>query len=138
MTQSIYTAEVSGQPTFAKSPDGQLDIALGHPVEMGGDGVSGTNPEQLFAAAYIACFSGTSMMVAKQKGLTLSGAPELTCTCALVKGDTGPGYIFDVGLTVSLPGLTEAEADEVVATADAICPISNTLRGQSRVAIRKG
>ncbi|MGZ9811174.1 Ohr family peroxiredoxin [Pseudoroseicyclus sp. H15] len=137
MSKSLYTAEVSGTPSAVKSPDGQLETPLGLPVEMGGDGVSGTNPEQLFAAAYIACFSGTSMMVAKEKGLTLSGEPELSCTCALVKDDKGPGYIFDVALKVNLPGLTEAEADDVVATADVMCPISNTLRGSSQVSVSR-
>lgn len=67
MSKVIYNAVVNGSISAVKSIDDQHDVKLGLPVEMGGDGVSGTNPEQLFAAAYIACFSGTATIVAKQK-----------------------------------------------------------------------
>lgn len=133
--KSIYTAKVAGGHSHVDSGDGQLVVPVGLPIEMGGDGVSGTNPEQLFAAAYIACFTGTLGIVAGQKGIMLSTPPRATCDCALVKAPDGPGYIFDVALKVEIDGVEPSVRDGLIEAADALCPISNTLRGQSRVTI---
>lgn len=133
--KSIYTAKVDGHHAHVDSGDGQLDVSVGLPTEMGGDGVSGTNPEQLFAAAYVACFTGALGMVAGKQGITLQAPPHATCTCALVKAPEGPGYIFDVALSVEIPGVEPDVRDALVSAADALCPVSNTLRGHSRVAV---
>lgn len=133
--KSIYTAIVHGDKVGVTTSDNQLNVPLGLPVEMGGDGVSGTNPEQLFAAAYIACFTGTLGLVAGKRRIKLAELPRATCSCALVKAAEGPGYVFAVELKVELPGLDDSTREQLVAEADQLCPVSNTLRGQSQVSV---
>lgn len=130
MMTTLYTAEATatgeGRNGRARTDDGQLDLNLAVPRELGGAG-GATNPEQLFAAGYAACFHSALKTVAR---LTKVQLPETSVTArvGLGKLDNG-GYGLTVGLAVHLPGLDEAAAADLVAKAHQTCPYSNATRG---------
>ncbi len=133
----IYTAHAStvggrGEGT-ARSSDGMLDVKLAHPKEMGGNG-QGTNPEQMFAAGYAACFLGAMKFVAGQQKLAL---PRETRIDAEV--DFGPrvggGFGIGVRMAISVPGVDRAKVEEIVAAAHQVCPYSNATRGNVDVGL---
>ncbi|MEV0269506.1 MAG: organic hydroperoxide resistance protein [Hamadaea sp.] len=127
---TLYTAEAvatgEGRNGRARTDDGQLDLTLAVPKELGGAG-GATNPEQLFAAGYAACFHSALKTVARLGKVQL---PETSVTArvGLGKLDTG-GYGLTVALAVHLPGLDEAAARNLVAQAHQTCPYSNATRG---------
>lgn len=126
---NIFTAVVtaSGRDGRAISADGKLDLDLSMPVEMGGDGV-GTNPEQLFAAGYAACFATAMKLVAPQHGLDVSDA-SVTAEVGLAPTGTG-GFKLDVTLRVEMPDHVPADAArELVDATHHVCPYSNAARG---------
>ena len=115
----------------AISDDNQLDISIGSPKELGGDGKSGTNPEQLFSAGYAACFIGALGVAAKQKQLVL---PEnLHIDSKVFFGTVGEGFGVAAELHVHLPGLEQAVADDLVQCSHQICPYSNATRNNIEV-----
>lgn len=135
--KTIYTAAASakgGRQGSVAASDGRLSLALTRPVEMGGDG-SGTNPEQLFACGYAACFASTIDFLAKQEKLEV-GSIEVTARVSLGKLE-GEGYGLAVELDVALPGVTAEAAERIVDKAKRNCPYSNATRGnvETRVAI---
>jgi lipoyl-dependent peroxiredoxin len=126
---NIYTAVVttSGRDGRAVSADGKLDLDLSLPVEMGGDGV-GTNPEQLFAAGYAACFATSMKLVAPQHGLDVSDV-SVTAEVGLAPTGTG-GFTLDVTLRVEMPDHVPADAArELVEATHQVCPYSKATRG---------
>jgi lipoyl-dependent peroxiredoxin len=126
---NIYTAiaTTSGRDGRAVSSDGKLDVTLSMPVEMGGDGV-GTNPEQLFAAGYAACFATSMKLVAPLKNLDVSDA-SVTAEVGLAPNDAG-GYKLNVTLRVELPDhVTSQAARELLEATHQVCPYSNATRG---------
>ena len=134
MTDAIYTAHahaVGGRQGTAKSDDGHLDVALGYPKSMGGNG-EGTNPEQLFAAGYAACFQSAMAHVARQQKIGLTGS---TVTGIVGLAPLEVGFKLEVALEVETQGLTQDEAEALVATAHKVCPYSNATRGNVDVAI---
>lgn len=135
--KTIYTAQASakgGRQGTVATEDGKLSLSLTRPVEMGGDG-SGTNPEQLFACGYAACFASTIDFLAKQQKLEL-GPIEVTARVSLGKLD-GEGYGLAAELDVSLPGVAADMAERIVDAAKRNCPYSNATRGnvETRVTI---
>ncbi|MEU8631521.1 organic hydroperoxide resistance protein [Amycolatopsis sp. NPDC048633] len=136
MGQAIYTAVATargdGRNGEVTSSDGVIDESLAIPKEMGGPGGDKTNPEQLFAAGYSACFHSALQLVARQAKVTL---PESTVTAevSVLKQDVGFG--LGVALNVSLPGLEQAQADQLVEQAHQVCPYSNATRGNIEVAL---
>jgi len=127
----LYTAEShvdGGRDGHARSSDGKLDIDLSVPESLGGKGGPGTNPEQLFAAGYGACFLGAVTVAAQRKRLEV---PEGMSVDARVGLGTQPGgaYNVEVELTVSLPGIDRELALEIVRAAHETCPYSNATRG---------
>lgn len=127
--KAIYTATASakgGRHGTVATSDGRLSLSLTRPVEMGGDG-SGTNPEQLFACGYAACFASTIDFLAKQEKLVL-GPIEVTARVSLGKLD-GEGYGLAVELDVALPGVAHELAERIVEKAKRNCPYSNATRG---------
>jgi osmotically inducible protein OsmC len=132
----LYTAQataVGGREGHATSSDKTLDIVLSTPKELGGAGGKGTNPEQLFAAGYSACFLGALRYVAGQEGVTL---PEKAAVTGRVEiGPVSTGFAIDVALTVSLPGINRAEADDLVRKAHVVCPYSHATRNNINVAL---
>ena len=129
--QILYTAEATatgGREGHAKSNDNRLDVKLSTPKELGGAGGDGTNPEQLFAAGYSACFLGAMKFVAMATKKTLPADTAVTAQVGIGPNDRG-GFAIDVDLRVSLPGMDKAEAQELVNKAHDVCPYSNATRG---------
>lgn len=130
----LYRAEVSatgGRDGRAASSDGSFAVSLSVPKELGGPGGAGTNPEQLFAAGYAACFLGAIKFVARSRKVAV---PDDAAVIALVGiGPVAVGYALDVELRVSLPGLDRATAQALVEGAHERCPYSNATRGNVAV-----
>lgn len=137
MVQALYTAEAvargDGRDGEVLSSDGVIDETLATPRELGGPGGEHTNPEQLFAAGYSACFLSALKLVARQAGADVSGA-EVTARVGIGKGANG-GFELTVDLVASLPGLTAETADELVAQAHQVCPYSHATRGNIDVSV---
>lgn len=135
MTDAIYTAKahaVGGRQGTAKTDDGHLDVALGYPKSMGGNG-EGTNPEQLFAAGYAACFLGALGLVARNQGVKL-GEHSLDSEVDLIKDDVS----FHVGarLTLNAPELDRETAEKLLIAAHQVCPYSRATRGNIEVVLK--
>ena len=130
--RAIYTAHAratGGRVGTAKSDDGQIDLKLDRPVEMGGKG-NGTNPEQLFAAGYAACFIGALRVVAGKRHLRVPEDVAIDSEVSLGPLAGGvEGYGIAVNMTIHLPGIEKATAEELVHTAHQTCPYSNATRG---------
>lgn len=130
----LYAAEVTaigGREGKAMSEDGSFTVSLSVPKALGGAGGAGTNPEQLFAAGYAACFLGAVKLVTRTKKITLSSEPSVTAKVAI--GPVTVGYALAVELTANLPGIDRALAEEIVAAAHQRCPYSNATRGNIEV-----
>jgi osmotically inducible protein OsmC len=126
---SLYTAiaTASGRDGRAVTSDKKLDVTLARPAELGGDG-EGTNPEQLFAAGYAACFASALSLVAGQKDVDVSDA-AVTAEVGLGANGSG-GFALAVTLRVELPEDVAAETGrELVEAAHQVCPYSNATRG---------
>ncbi len=126
---AIYTAiaTASGRDGRAVSSDKKLDVTLASPEEMGGTG-EGTNPEQLFAAGYAACFTSAMGVVAGKKDLDIADA-SVTAEVGVGPDGTG-GFALEVTLRVELPESIPADARrELVDAAHQVCPYSNATRG---------
>lgn len=137
MTKDLYHTHVQiigGRDGTARSDDGKLDVALALPTAIGGSG-KGTNPEQLFAAGFGACFTSSLAFAAKGMGLQ-PGAISVSAAVTLTVNDTG-AYGIKADLTVTLPGLSDAEADRVMAEARRICAYSNALKGTAEVIVTR-
>jgi osmotically inducible protein OsmC len=126
---ALYTAVATathGREGRAYSSDGRLDLELGIPKEMGGNG-QGTNPEQLFAAGYSACFASALGLVGRQAKVDVSDA---AVTAEVGIGKQGEGFGLKVTLRVELPESVDAEAGRtLVEQAHQVCPYSNATRG---------
>lgn len=110
------------------SSDKNLDVKLTAPKEMGGPGGDGTNPEQLFAAAYSACFLSALKATAEKEKVEVPSETNVTAQVGIGKQDEGHGYGLDVELHISLPGMDNSEARSLVEKAHQICPYSNATR----------
>ncbi|GED42433.1 organic hydroperoxide resistance protein [Cobetia marina] len=134
--QVLYRAEATttgGREGKSRSSDGVLDVTLSTPKELGGGGGEGTNPEQLFAAGYSACFIGAMKHVASTDGVTLPEGLEITGKVGI--GQIPAGFGIEVALDISLPGMDKAEADALVEKAHQVCPYSNATRGNIDVTL---
>ncbi len=136
----LYTATATatgGRTGTAKSSDGALEVNLATPKELGGAGGPGTNPEQLFAAGYSACFIGAMKAVAA--GMT--GEPkvalpsEVSITSDVGIGQIPGGFGIKVAMKISIPGMDKAAAEALVAKAHQVCPYSNATRGNIDVSL---
>lgn len=130
----LYRAEASatgGREGQAASSDKVLDVKLSTPKELGGGGGPGTNPEQLFAAGYSACFLGAMKHVAGQQKITLPADTRVTGKVGI--GAIPQGFGIEVDLAVSVPGMDRAQAEKLVQAAHGVCPYSNATRGNIEV-----
>ncbi|MFH9892377.1 organic hydroperoxide resistance protein [Streptomyces luteogriseus] len=137
-TKIMYVAEATahgGREGYVTSQDGRLDLKVAMPPQLGGDG-NGTNPEQLFAAGYSACFHNALILVGNREGYDLAGST------VAAKVGIGPnrqrGYGLAVALTVSLPVVDPDLATRLVDAAHEICPYSNATRGNIDVSVLLG
>jgi lipoyl-dependent peroxiredoxin len=123
------SATVTGGRTgTATVEDGSLTLSLSTPKELGGAGGDGTNPEQLFASGYAACFLSALRFVAGQRKHKLSDESSVTATVGIGPRADGAGFGLDVALSVSLPGLDQQTASKLVEEAHATCPYSHLAR----------
>lgn len=133
--EKIFTAQAKakgGRDGHVSSNDEVLNIALSTPKAMGGPGKSGaTNPEQLFAAGYAACFEGALGVAARQAGVRLEGV-TVEGLIGFGKAEDG-GYGISADLHVNIPGLVQSQAEELVEAAHQICPYSRATRGNIEV-----
>ncbi|WAC54987.1 organic hydroperoxide resistance protein [Gordonia sp. SL306] len=134
--KAIYTAEAlatgDGRNGHARTSDGKVDVDLDMPTELGGSGV-GTNPEQLFAAGYAACFHSALRLVAGQAGADVTDS-AVGARVSLGSTESG-GFGLAVELEVSLPSVDDATAKSLVDKAHEVCPYSNATRGNIDVAL---
>jgi len=116
-----------GRDGRARSEDGRVDVQLSTPKELGGTGGSGTNPEQLFAAGYSACFIGALKVAGQQLKTKVPGDTSITATIGIGPRSEG-GFGITADLVISLPGVGREDAQRLVDTAHQICPYSNATR----------
>jgi Ohr subfamily peroxiredoxin len=125
----LYRAQATsqgGREGTSKSSDNVLDLKLSTPKELGGGGGPGTNPEQLFAAGYSACFLGALKFVAGKENVTLP--QDLTVTGDVGIGPIPTGFGIEVNLTIHGPGMDQAQLKGLVDKAHIVCPYSNATR----------
>ncbi|HGY9624899.1 organic hydroperoxide resistance protein [Pseudomonas juntendi] len=125
----LYIAEATstgGRDGKSRSSDGKLEVKLSTPKELGGAGGDGTNPEQMFAAGYSACFIGALKFVAGQAKQQLPADSSITAKVGI--GQIPGGFGLDIDLHINLPGLAQAEAEALVEKAHHVCPYSNATR----------
>lgn len=132
MYTAVATARGDGRNGEVTSSDGVIDERLAIPQELGGPGGESTNPEQLFAAGYSACFHGALRQAARQQGVDLAGS---TVTAEVGIGRNGEVFELTVKLVAHLPGLEEGLAGELAARAQQTCPYSRATRGNIEVEV---
>jgi lipoyl-dependent peroxiredoxin len=127
----IYTASATatgdGRNGHVRSSDGVLDLDLAIPKEMGGPGGARTNPEELFAAGYAACFHNALKSVARAKKITLTDT-AITVDVGIGPADGGVGYQLTVAIEAEIPGVDEATARDMLDAAHGRCPYSRATR----------
>ena len=131
----LYKANATatgGRDGSAVSSDGLLNVKLAPPKELGGMG-GATNPEQLFAAGYSACFLGAMKHVAGMKKLTVPADTHVNATVGI--GQIPAGFGIEVQLVVTLPGMDRAVAQDLIEAAHQVCPYSNATRGNIEVSL---
>ncbi|WP_312804714.1 organic hydroperoxide resistance protein [Agrobacterium cavarae] len=129
------TATGGGREGNSKTEDGVLDVTLTVPKELGGNGAHGTNPEQLFATGYSACFLGALRVVAGKEKVKLPDDTAVTASVGVGPREDGGGFGIDVSLKVNIPGLDKAAAEDLVKKAHIVCPYSHALRTSTEVPV---
>lgn len=127
---ALYRTSViatGGRDGRARSEDGRVDVQLSTPKELGGTGGLGTNPEQLFAAGYSACFIGALKVAGQQFKTKVPPDTSITATIGIGPRSEG-GFGITADLLISLPGIGREDAQRLVDTAHQICPYSNATR----------
>ena len=137
--KALYTAQATstgGRTGSTESSDGRIKLQLSTPRELGGDGGPGTNPEQLFAAGYSACFIGAMKAVAARQKIRLPSEVSITADVSIgpMTGKAG-AFGIAVAMVVSVPGMDRAAVEALVATAHQVCPYSNATRDNIDVAL---
>lgn len=132
----LYTAQATatgGRTGSAKSSDGHLDVALDTVKELGGAGGAGTNPEQLFAAGYAACFLGALKFVGGREKVAIPAETTVTADVGIGPRADGGGFELTLAINVAIPGLDRATAEDILAKAHVVCPYSQLTRAGADV-----
>lgn len=137
--QAVYTAfatSTGGRTGTTESSDGKIRLQLSTPKELGGDSGPGTNPEQLFAAGYSACFIGAIKAVGARQKIAVPADTSIKASVSIgpMTGKAG-AFCIAATLEVSIPGMERAAAEALVAAAHEVCPYSNATRGNVDVTI---
>ena len=136
---AVYTAHAHTTGGRAggtsKTDDGRLEVTLDTPKAMGGNDGPGTNPEQLFAAGYSACFLGALKAVARGEKVKLPDETTIDASVSFGENAKGPGFAIAVELKITVPDFDKAEAEALVEKAHQICPYSNATRGNVDVTL---
>jgi osmotically inducible protein OsmC len=141
LEKTLYTARATSTGGraggHAKSSDGRLEVNLDTPKAMGGNDGPGTNPEQLFAAGYSACFLGAVKAVARKQNITVPDGASVTADVGFgpLAGSDGKRFGISAALEVELPGMERAQAQALVDAAHQVCPYSNATRGNIDVTL---
>lgn len=130
---TAYATATGGREGKAASNDGRLTVGLSTPKELGGAGGDGTNPEQLFAAGYAACFIGAMKAVGGKMKIAVPADVSIDSEVGI--GPIPAGFGIQVVLNIKLPGLDGAVAEQLVAAAHQVCPYSNATRGNIDVTL---
>ena len=137
--KAVYTAHATstgGRAGSTESSDSRIKLNLSTPKELGGDGGAGTNPEQLFAAGYSACFIGALKAVAARQKIALPAEVSIKSDVSIGAMVGKPGaFGIAVAMAVSVPGMDKAAAEALVAAAHEVCPYSNATRGNIDVTL---
>jgi len=137
--KALYTAHATstgGRTGSTESSDGKIRLQLSTPKELGGDSGPGTNPEQLFASGYSACFIGAMKAVAAKQKIVLPAEVSIKSEVSIGPMTGKPGaFGIAVAMAVSVPGMAKADAQKLVAAAHEVCPYSNATRGNIDVAL---
>ena len=137
MTNTLYSTKVTatgGRHGNIRSDDGLIDIKLALPRQLGGKG-DATNPETLFAGGYAACFENALLRVSREGGLRLADEDvKVIAEIGLSRNESG-GFVLSAALEVTVTGVNQKKAEELVESAHKICPYSNAIRGNVDVAI---
>jgi Ohr subfamily peroxiredoxin len=137
--KAVYTAHATstgGRTGSTASSDGKIQLQLSTPKELGGDDGPGTNPEQLFASGYSACFIGAMKAVAARQKVVLPAEVSISAEVSIGPMTGKPGaFGIAVAMAVSVPGMDRAAAEALVAAAHEVCPYSNATRGNVEVAL---
>ena len=134
----LYTTQATstgGREGSSKTADGVLSVTLSTPKELGGAGGPGTNPEQLFACGYSACFLGALKFVAGKAKIHLPAESTVTGKVGIGPRDDGGGFGIEVELTISVPGIDPATVKDLVDQAHIVCPYSNATQGNIPVTL---
>lgn len=132
----LYTAQVTttgGRDGRAIASNHALDVKLDTPRELGGAGGPGTNPEQLFAAGYSACFLSALKFVAGRQKIALPADSNIVATVGI--GPIATGFALEAKLAISIPGLPREQVEQLVEQAHQVCPYSNATRGNIEVTL---
>lgn len=135
---AIYTAHAhttGGRTGTSATDDGRLSVTLDTPKEMGGNGGAGTNPEQLFAAGYSACFLGAIKAVARGEKVKVPDETSIDASVSFGENAKGAGFNIAAELKITLPGFSREDAEALVQKAHAVCPYSNATRGNVDVTL---
>ena len=134
----LYTAHghaTGGRAGHGASDNGVLDVTLTTPKELGGDGATGTNPEQLFAVGYSACFLGALKFVAGKEKVTIPADTKIHTAVGIGPRADGTGFEIDVKISAEIPGMERALAEKLVAAAHIVCPYSHAMRTSTEVPV---
>jgi Ohr subfamily peroxiredoxin len=132
----LYTAHATatgGREGRGVTSDNSIDVKLTTPKELGGAGAAGTNPEQLFAIGYSACFLGAMKFVGGRDKIAVPADTSVNGSVGI--GPVPTGFAIEVELKISLPGLDRETAERLVAAAHIVCPYSNATRGNIDVTL---
>ena len=138
---TLYTAQATatgGRTGSAKSSDGRLDLTLDTVKELGGAGGAGTNPEQLFAAGYSACFLGALKFVAGREKVAIPADTTVTTDVGIGPRADGGGFELSLAINVVIPGVAKDVAEGLVAKAHIVCPYSHLTRTNTDVKLSVG
>lgn len=127
-----------GREGHSKTADGKVDVQLSTPKELGGGGGPGTNPEQLFATGYSACFLGALRFVAGKEKVTIPDDATVKAEVGIGPREDGTGFGLEVALTLKVPGLDRAKAEDLMKKADVVCPYSHATRGNIKKTLTVG
>jgi lipoyl-dependent peroxiredoxin len=135
----LYTAHASatggGRDGLSRTDDGRVTVTLAPPPELGGSG-KGTNPEQLFATGYAACYLGAMRHAAGPAKIAMPADASVASHVSIGPRDDGQGFGIDVALDVKLPGMTQAAAEDLAARGHVVCPYSHAINGNVQVATK--
>jgi lipoyl-dependent peroxiredoxin len=132
----LYTAHATasggGRDGKSRTDDGKVDVTLTPPKEMGGSG-TGTNPEQLFATGYAACYLGAMRYAAGKAKIDMPADASTTANVSIGPRDDGEGFGLEVVMDVKLPGMDKAAAEDLTKRGHVVCPYSHSIQGNVKV-----